>query len=213
MLLSRISPTFVKLRFNAGKSHGKFLGFVNPCRGESADYVNVALYGKFYSGCFTMGQDQAVDQVFNLNTEKVSEADFETAIQVAPTATVRSVLSQLQEENSGSALVCESGKLVGIFTERDALKLIAGSSDFEQAISEVMIPNPKTLSTDDKLSEAVKLMASGGYRRLPVVNDSDEPVGVLTTSGILHHLVDHFSSVVYTLPPAPHHSTQEREGA
>ena len=160
-----------------------------------------------------MSQEPAVDQVFSLNTDKVSQADLETPIQVEPDVRVSVVLSRLQEENLGSALVCDAGKLVGIFTERDALKLIASQADLEQPIRQVMVEFPKTLSIDDRLSRAIRLMASGGYRRLPVVNSTDEPVGVLTTSGILHYLVDHFPSVVYTLPPTPHHSTQEREGA
>ena len=37
--------------------------------------------------------------------------------------------------------------------------------------------------------------------------------GNLSASSILHYLVQHFPKVVYTLPPAPHHKTQEREGA
>jgi hypothetical protein len=29
----------------------------------------------------------------------------------------------------------------------------------------------------------------------------------------MHYLAEHFPSVIYNLPPEPHHSTQEREGA
>jgi hypothetical protein len=56
-------------------------------------------------------------------------------------------------------------------------------------------------------------MSFGGYRRLPIVDDKGRPTGLLKVPGILHYLVEHFPNVVYNLPPTPHHSTQEREGA
>ena len=154
-----------------------------------------------------------MEQLINLSTDKVGEADFEQPVQVEPGQSVRSVLDRLQSEQSGSALICEAGKLVGIFTERDALKLIASQSDLDQPVENVMIPKPVTLGSDDTLGDAIRLMASRGYRRLPVIDDEQQPLGLLSTSGILQYLVDHFPSVVYTLPPTPHHSTQEREGA
>ena len=44
-------------------------------------------------------------------------------------------------------------------------------------------------------------------------DEQNRPLGIVKVSGILRFLVEHFPKVVYTLPPKPHHITQEREGA
>ena len=57
------------------------------------------------------------------------------------------------------------------------------------------------------------LMAHGGYRRLPIVDDQGRPTGIIKVEGIMHYLVEHFPSTVYNLPPNPSVVQQEREGA
>ena len=76
-----------------------------------------------------------------------------------------------------------------------------------------MVPDPVTLSDRDTVGQAIAKMAYGGYRRLPIVDGEGRPQGLVKTSGILHYLVEHFPSVVYNLPPTPHHTPQQREGA
>jgi hypothetical protein len=56
-------------------------------------------------------------------------------------------------------------------------------------------------------------MSGGGFRRLPIVDDAGLLQGVLKVSGLLHYLVEHFPKIVYTLPPAPHYKSADREGA
>ena len=53
----------------------------------------------------------------------------------------------------------------------------------------------------------------GDSASLYLVDADGRPLGVLTTSGILHYLVQDVRDVVYTLPPTPNHVTQHREGA
>ena len=45
------------------------------------------------------------------------------------------------------------------------------------------------------------MMAEGGYRHLPIVDQDQKPTGVLAVHGIVHYLVDHFPETVYNLPP------------
>jgi CBS domain-containing protein len=56
-------------------------------------------------------------------------------------------------------------------------------------------------------------MSGRGFRQLPVTDAGGRILGILSARDILHYLVEHFPKVVYTLPPAPHHRLQEREGA
>jgi CBS domain-containing protein len=119
----------------------------------------------------------------------------------------------LKQQATGAAMVCRDCKLLGVFTERDALKLLADGSDLDQQVAAVMVRDPVTLRTDDTVGKAIGLMAAGGFRRLPVVDGQGRISGVLKVSGIIRYLVDHFPKTVYTLPPAPHHKTVQREGA
>ncbi|QDU98199.1 CBS domain-containing protein [Lignipirellula cremea] len=149
----------------------------------------------------------------NLSSETVEQVQPAAPLCVEPQSTVRKVLEQLQAENRGAALVCQNESLVGIFTERDALRVMADGIDLDTPISELMSANPVALSADATVGQAISKMSFGGYRRLPIVDVENKPLGILKVSGILHYLVEHFPSVVYNLPPSPHHTTQEREGA
>jgi hypothetical protein len=56
-------------------------------------------------------------------------------------------------------------------------------------------------------------MEEGGYRHLPVVDESSRVVGILSVKRIVHYLVEHFPNTVYNLPPDPNAVQQQREGA
>jgi CBS domain-containing protein len=154
-----------------------------------------------------------VDFQLHLETETVDHAHLGKPVSAAPEASIRSVIRLLQEAKTGAAMICGGGKLQGIFTERDVLKVLASGADLDGPISGVMISNPVTLRANDTIGKAISLMSAGGFRRLPVVDSSGTLTGVLKVSGILSYLVEHFPKVIYTLPPEPHHKTSEREGA
>lgn len=154
-----------------------------------------------------------MDFQLNLESEPVSQAHAARPILLEPTATVRTALRTLAEQRTGAVLVCRDKRLIGIFTERDALRVLACNANLDAPLEEHMRKDPVTLSASSTLGQAVERMSEGGFRRLPIVDAQDHPVGMLKVSSILRHLVEHFPKVVYTLPPAPHHKTKDREGA
>ena len=149
----------------------------------------------------------------NLDTETVDHAFPETPICVSGDTSIADALAAMNQQNRGSVLIVEDDKLVGIFTERDAVRLMKENASFDGPISEQMVGDPVTLSKNDTVADAIARMSSGGYRHLPIVDADGQPTGTLSSRGILHYLVEHFPQIVYTLPPEPHHTTQEREGA
>jgi predicted transcriptional regulator len=155
----------------------------------------------------------AVDFQLDLETETVEHCYASEPLCAAPDETVRVVLRKLQQARTGAAMICAGEKLVGIFTERDALRLLGEGANLDAPVSQVMVENPVTLRKADTVAHAIALMSAGGFRRLPIVDDQGRVRGVLKVSGILHYLVEHFPKVVYTLPPAPHHKMVTREGA
>jgi CBS domain-containing protein len=91
---------------------------------------------------------------------------------VTPDATVQLAIARMLEENVGSVAVCEGNHLVGIFTERDVLRLAGENSELQALrIGDVMTRRVLTVSPDDDILAAGALMAERRIRHLPVVQD------------------------------------------
>ncbi len=150
----------------------------------------------------------------DLNTEPLEQLVTPDPIRLGPDEPVREALERMQEQQRGAVLICEGGRLTGIFTERDALAVMADDlTDLNWPIGRIMTAPPVALSEKDTVARAITRMARGGYRRLPIVDAGGWPIGFVKAGSILHFLVDHFPAIVYNLPPAPHHATVAREGA
>ena len=149
----------------------------------------------------------------NLNTETVDQCFPAEPLCLAPSVSMREALRQMREHNRGVVLVCESARIIGIFTERDALKMMAARASFDAPLRQFMTPDPVVLRATDMVGRAIAMMAHGGYRRLPIVDDQGRPTGIITAEGIMHYLAEHFPSMIYNLPPEPHYCTQQREGS
>ena len=77
-----------------------------------------------------------------------------------------------------------------------------------------MKADPQTAYVEDSLDTAIMYMAKGGYRHIPIVNERNQPVGMVSIRNIISYLVEHFPQEVLTLPPTPDNDAmQAREGA
>jgi CBS domain-containing protein len=97
-----------------------------------------------------------------------------------PSSTVAEAATIMGERHVGSTLVMEDGKLVGIFTERDIVRAL--SQDFDapgHPISHWMTKDPKTISSDATVEEALDIMFAGGFRHLPVAQ-GDRVLGMVS---------------------------------
>ena len=129
-----------------------------------------------------------------------------------PRQTVRDAVDAMRQCRHGSAIVCDDGRLVGIFTERDLLRVLRDKG-IEAAIADVMTRDPRTVLTTDSLSAATRLMDRGGYRRLPVLDPDGKPVGVLDVKAIMHRVVEHFPEAIYNQATHAQLLARHREGA
>ena len=127
--------------------------------------------------------------------------------------TIADAVSEMRSHSHGSAMVCRDGKLIGIFTERDLMTHLAAGKALEQPLSAVMTANPRTVRVDDSLMTVIRLMDEGGYRRLPVVNSTGSPVGVVDVKSVVHFLVEHFPKAVYNQASRALLNARDREGA
>tara|TARA_Y100001978_G_scaffold130035_1_gene116209 strand:- start:340 stop:804 length:465 start_codon:yes stop_codon:yes gene_type:complete len=149
----------------------------------------------------------------NLQSDKVEKALADNALVVAPSSTLRDVLSLMKDRSVGSVLICNEGKLLGIFTERDALKAMVENTDLSTPVLDLMTTDVLTISKGAPLVNAIRLMTRGKCRRLPIVSTEGQLVGIVKVSGILDYFVEHFPEKVFNLPPQPNVVMPEREGA
>jgi CBS domain-containing protein len=104
----------------------------------------------------------------------------------ARTATVYEAAQLMKERGKGALLVLDGSKLVGIFTERDALYRViaAGRDPAATAVGDVMTPQPQSIHPDEPFLHALRVMHQGGFRHLPVV-EHGRPLGVVSSRDAL----------------------------
>jgi len=148
-----------------------------------------------------------------LSTDSILDAGPQAPLVVTPETTIRETFELLRKEARSSVLICGGDRLLGLFTERDALRLMARDADLDKPIRTAMSPEPVTIESTASVADAIHTMVKCGYRRLPVLDRAGCPKGILKVSGIVHYLVDYVPGAVYNLPPDPHFRTHDREGA
>ena len=104
----------------------------------------------------------------------------------AASMTVREAAQLMKQHNIGALMVVEDEKLVGVFTERDALfRVVAeGLEGGQTDLAAVMTRNPQTIAPDNGFTSALQMMHDGGYRHLPVV-DEGRVVGIVSVRDAL----------------------------
>jgi CBS domain-containing protein len=110
-------------------------------------------------------------------------------------ARVIEVAKLMAKSRVSAVLVVEDGKLVGIFTERDAVhRVIAKRKDPQRTtLAEVMTRDPRTVSPDETFGYALLLMHEHGFRHLPVVQGT-APVGIISARKALDPDLEEFVS-------------------
>jgi CBS domain-containing protein len=117
-------------------------------------------------------------------------------ITVTTTTSVIDVLRLLVDKKIGCALVVDGDELVGVFTERDSLMRI-GTEVIELGdlpVSQFMTQRPQSLPLNARIAFAVRMMDLGGYRHIPVVDESEKAVGVISARDILRYFAEKLSS-------------------
>jgi len=104
----------------------------------------------------------------------------------AATDNVESVARLMREKNTGSVLILEDGKLLGIVTDRDmAIKVVGG--DFDAAntpVSDVMTRGVITVKPETSIVDAAKILEDRRIKKLPVTKDG-VLVGLITEANVM----------------------------
>jgi CBS domain-containing protein len=120
-----------------------------------------------------------------------------TVYSVESTIMVIRAIELMCEKNIGGLLIVDSGKLEGIFTERDyARKLILkGKSSMNTPISELMTKNPFTIAPDNTIEDCMDMMTSRHIRHLPVV-EGDKLIGIISIGDVVKHIIEEQKDII-----------------
>ena len=107
-------------------------------------------------------------------------------VAVKPDVSVEQAVKTLYKRHVGSVVVTDSDrKCVGIFTERDAIRVVAQRIPLRTPLRNVMTRKVVTIPESASFAEARRKMISRGIRHLPVVNDEGKLVGLLAFRRLL----------------------------
>ncbi len=112
-----------------------------------------------------------------------------------PQTTVSKAAELMVNKNVGAVMVVEKERLIGIFTERDAVfRVIARGRDAQTTLlSEVMTTAPKTVDPDKTFGYALLMMHENGFRHVPVI-ENGKPVGIVSSRNALDPELEEFVS-------------------
>ena len=128
--------------------------------------------------------------------------------------TLREAIDNIQKEHVGCIVLENNNKITGIFTERDIVQKIVGNRHDlkKEYIIDFMTIKPDVLYQNDAIGFALNKMIEGGYRHIPIINESEKPIGVISMQDIINHLGDFFYEDIKNLPPTPLRKQIQREG-
>ena len=116
-----------------------------------------------------------VRDVMTPNPECVSDKD-----------SIRDAARIMKDQDTGIVPVVEGRRVIGLITDRDIVVrgLAEGRNLEDTRVNELMTKSVRSVREDSTVSEALELMSGSEIRRVPVVNDRDEIVGIVSLGDI-----------------------------
>ncbi len=120
---------------------------------------------------------------------KINECMCQDVCFVKPDCNVYDAARIMNENHIGCIPVCDENKqLVGVITDRDiVLRTIACDKNTKTTpVSEIMTTNVCTCNCDEDVENAQKLMSQNQIRRIPIIDDKNKMVGILTIGDLVN---------------------------
>jgi CBS domain-containing protein len=149
---------------------------------EACDHCNQPL-----TDLFIRVSDRSIEA--HLLRDLIRSLPAHPPVVVSPDTTVAESLRKMMGAKIGCVIVVDGGKLVGLFSERDALRRLGADahSRLGDPIARYMTPDPARIEGSAKIALALHKMDVGGYRHLPVM-EGDRVASVVSIRDILRYL-------------------------
>jgi len=155
-------------------------------------------------------------RVPSLADEKLKVITRREPVTVPPGTSLAESVRAIQRTGTGDSVfvTAPDGRLAGVLTERDIFGRLVGGDvvDLDQPVETVMTTNPRTLTLERPVRDAIDLMKTGRYRNVPIVDDDGLLVGVVRPQDVLRYLAEAFPEELLNLPPRPHQQMEQPEG-
>ena len=117
---------------------------------------------------------------------KVADLMTPAAISDSPDDTLADASSKMWAQQTGSLLVMEGSKLIGIITERDCLRAMAEGDDPQRtSVRDMMTKDVVTIGPGTNLRDAAQIMFEHWFRHLPVATEEGDVVGIISLRDLL----------------------------
>lgn len=94
--------------------------------------------------------------------------------------TIQDAARIMREEDTGAVPVVEDGRVVGMVTDRDIVIRAVADGDFEATIDDIVTDDVVCATATMTTAEAADLMGEHQIRRLPVVDDDENIIGIVS---------------------------------
>lgn len=135
----------------------------------------------------------------SLCSDAATRIEHRPFLAVMDSETVGAALKMMAEKDIACIVVVnDAAEPIGIFSERDVLKRVAGSvgEAAEKPVSSVMTENPTVVYASDPPAKVLNVMVNGGFRHVPVVDADGKLMGVIGARRMIHYLQDQFPEAV-----------------
>ena len=110
---------------------------------------------------------------------------------VGPDQTAREAASFMLSADTGSIPVCENDRVIGMITDRDiAVRGVATGKGPDCSVRELMSENVVCARQDDDVQSVADMMSEAQVRRLPVLDDNDRLVGMVSLGDLARETSD-----------------------
>lgn len=114
---------------------------------------------------------------------------------IPPTMSTREAFNKMRSGSFRHLLVVQDGQLLGLVSDRDLRRpdLSKGEDGWnalytpneQDEVRYIMATELQTIRADDHIHKAVKILAEYRYGALPVINNQDNPIGILSIYDLL----------------------------
>ncbi|MEE9277170.1 MAG: CBS domain-containing protein [Dehalococcoidia bacterium] len=139
------------------------------------------------------------DAVVLLPKDALSELLLETPVSdiaiadpaaISPDATMAQAIFRMRQRHVRALLVMEAGRLLGILTDRDAVRAVDPADTGDNIrVRDVMTPDPLTVHCDDPIGKAAQTFCVDGFHHLPVVDADGKVEGIVAEGPVLHAII------------------------
>ena len=112
---------------------------------------------------------------------KIRDIMFKKIVTAKEDVSIQDAIQLLNDRHVGSIIIVDDEqKCTGIFTERDAIRIIAHKFSIDQPLGKIMSRHVVTVSLEASFDEAKRLMLSHNIRHLPVTDQTGKLIGLFS---------------------------------